>query len=694
MKEFLIFAINLVFIGSLWGQVDQNVQEITTDINEILNFGTSNSKTLDQLNFPNQCFNEIDFLNRCEGLSSSLLPPKYKESGWKTLFEIKYRPIEERRRRSIGRIVYGDIDKLNLDKFYADGHPERNLSTKDQLEAEIEEASEWFAKNYPDQKIDLETLRNRIIIDQLVNPNFTKTDAEMMNKIKNYSSSMNDQEFLRFASAMAGYVDYNDERSYFEQTEDAGLGVVTPLQQITKTKSGICGDIHSMVAKIAEQRGWESFTVGYAMPESHHVITAMVNPNDPNKLMIVNYGKYEEDAMNDTNSINLTPTGTGWEDIGMQLRIFKNDKTGDPSGKMQQIGTIPTALGSFMSELFKKDYQIAKAMPNNQNYRIEKAGGETTQQKTNSSKDGKWISDKLVSDGFVIYEGETDNSKIYGIAVNHNTYKDMYKWDSAQNKCVLKKNKYFSAGLSGSLINLSHANLEDTLYVYLNIKGGEILHLYQSESFQFKGLIGYEFDGFYANYSQGFLTGDANFASMLGLASEYKKNGTLIQLGMTYETNIALRNQNLMTDLSTIPTNINPIAFNAVSLNADMNQKLNANSTLQSKNSVTMTRLGGRVLLSTGVLYRNTSILLSYEGGLRAIPIGNTIQSVNLLKNFNNIDGFKINVNQNFRNKSGTLSGSLSGYGGISTGTPRPIPMGGATLKINLGGKKNNLKTR
>ena len=683
----------------LWAQLNQSVLQTTDHVTDILadkNLQTNTTiaketSKLEDLNVSSECPSEIETHESCQGFANSLVPQGYKEKGWKTLLEIKYQPVEQRSRSSIASANYQNYNfaayRVNI------GDQASDLITSADLDAETKNIQDWFMGKYGTSP-DAFDVRTQLIIDQLTNPAFTKSDADMMNKIKNYSASMNDQEFTRFVSAIAGYVDYNDERAAFEQTPEGGLGIVTPFQQMMGTKFGVCGDVHSMAAKIAEQRGWEAFTVGYALEGMQHVVTAMVNPNDPNKLMIVNYGSYEEQTLNDGNSITPTPSDSGWEEIGTQMRIFKNDKTGDGLGKMQQIATVPTALGSFMTDLFKKEYQISKAMPSNENFRSEKVGGQTTKHKTKIKDEGNKITDKFVTEGLIIYEGQTDNAQIYGVAVSHDVYKDIYRWDPKENKCVLKKNKYFSVGLAGSLVDLTQAQFDNTFYAYLNMKGGQIFHIYQSEHFQFKGIIGYELDGFVAKYDEGLLTGDGNFATFLGVVADYNKNGTSVHLGLKYESNLSLRNQNLMTDISSLPSNLNPFGFNAFSLDANISKKINNNTTFVSNNNLTMTRVGGRVFLSTGIIHNNTTIMASYQGGVKPLPIGNTLQNVNLLQNFNNMDGFRLSASQNFSNKKGNFSGTVSGYGGISTTTIRPMPMAGATLKLNLGGTKRKASGR
>ena len=693
MKLYRLCILSALVSSSLWAQEQISMLETLNDVTDILAqrnlqsdviVAKETSKLEDLIN-ANECSDEMETHESCQGFANSLVPQGYKDKGWKTLLEIKYQPIDQSPKRSTASANYKHFNF----SYYRNitGDEATDLTTSSDLDAETKSIQDWYQARFQ-TPMDTFDVRTQLIIDQLTNPAFTKSDADMMNKIKNYSSSMNDQEFTRFVSSIAGYVGYNDDRAAFKQTSEGGKGIVTPFQQMSGTKNGVCGDIHSMAAKVAEQRGWEAFTVGYSVEGMQHVVTAMVNPNDSKKLMIVNYGRYEEQMLNEGNSVSPTPTTSGGQDIGTQMRIFKNDKTGDALGKMQQIATVPTALGSFMTDLFKKEYQIAKAMPGNENFRNERVGSELTTHKTKVKNDGKKITDKKIANGLIIYEGQTDNAHIYGIAVAHDVYKDIYRWDSKENKCVLKKNKYFSVGVAGSAVEFPQTELGNTFYAYLNMKGGEIFHVYQSEYFQFKGIIGYEFDGFMASYSQGFLTGDANFSTLMGVVADYNKDGTSVHLGVTYETNIALRNQNLMTDLSAIPKNLNPLAFNAVSLDANIAHQINPNTTLVSNNNTTMTRVGGRILLSTGIIHNNTTIMASYQGEVKPIQIGNNLQHVNFLQNLNNMDGFSLSASQKFSNKKGNLSGTISGYGGFSTSTNKPIPMAGASLKLNLGGGK------
>lgn len=689
----------LTFSAQLWAQSPSlqsdvnNVIDVLSQENLQLSIKDAQELSLleDQNNI-NSCSEFIDISKEpsCQGMANSFLPAGYKEKSWKTLFEIKYQAIDPQASRSTARANYNEINFNSYRNLTGD--PEKPLNSKDDLDTEANNIMNWYKEKWG-VEFDPFDVKAQLIMDQLSNPDFFKdlsvkeSNELMFKRLEEYTKAMSDQEYLRFISSVAGFVDYNDERADFKQKEGAGLGIVTPFEQVTGTGSGVCGDIHSMAAKMGEARGWETFTVGYMLDGSQHVVTAMVNPNEPDKLMLVNYGRYEEADLKNGEWINPTPIAGTQQELGMQLRIFKNKKTGDPMGQMQQIATIPTALGSFMNDLFKREDQISKAMSSNNNYQVVKAGGETSRHKVKLKNDGDKIVDKLAGEGIVVYQGEVNNAHVYGVAVSHDVYKTIYRWDETEKKCVPKKNKYFSMGVAGSLVDLPLTDFDQAFYVYLNMKGGQIFHVYQTEHFQFKGVIGYELEAIMSNAGEAY-TGDGNFTTLMGVVADYNKNGTKIHTSLTYETNFGLRNQNLMTDLSTIPKNVNPMSFNAISLDANLSKQIGPKTSFVTNNNVTFTRVGGRVFLSTGIIHGNTSIMASYQGGVKALPIGNSLQNVNLLQNYNNMDGFRLTAGHNFTTKKGTFSGNISGYGGFSTSTETPQFMGGASLKLNINGNK------
>jgi hypothetical protein len=633
------------------------------------------------------CPADIENNPSCEAFAQTLMPLDKKKNGWRTLFEIKYQNIHDRERRSTASANYRELD-FGVYRNAA-GKPEIDLTTGEALEQETQDILNWYKTNRPWMNVEIQDIRTQLILDQLTNPKFNTSDAHMEQKIKAYSANMNSAEYLRFMSSVAGWVDYNDERANFLlEQNDQTRGIVTPFQQMMGSKYGVCGDIHSMVAKMAEQKGWEAFTIGYSLESQQHVVTAVHDPKDPNKLMIVNYGRYEEIDLKNGKHVTPTPTTEGWEEMGSQLRIFKNDKYGNNEGAMKQIATVPTALGTFMNDLFVKDYQASRAMVGNQNYSSKKLTVEHDKDKVKIKKDGDKVLDRTIGEGIIIYEGETENAKIYGVGVSFDVFKQIYRFNRKTQKCEPKKSKYFSANLAGSLIDLKDANFNNTFYAYLNIKGGQIIRLYETEFFQFKGIIGYELDGFVANYEKGFLSGDGNFTTLAGVMADYEKKGLKVHSSLTLENNIGLKNQHLMNDFGAYDKNMQ-MGFNALKFKTDVTKQLNNKTALTGSAQFTGTKVGSQLIFSTGIIHKNTSVNLSYQGGMKSMPIGNHLQNVNLLQNMNNSDGFRLGVTQNFSNRSGKFSGQVSGFGGMSTSTPTPNYFFGGGVKLNLNnGKK------
>jgi hypothetical protein len=215
------------------------------------------------------------------------------------------------------------------------------------------------------------------------------------------------------------------------------------------------------------------------------------------------------------------------------------------------------------------------------------------------------------------------------------------------------------------------------------MRGGQILSLYESEFFKFKGVLGYEIDGIYASDNGKFLTADGNLTTLAGLKADYEKNGVKIQSGVTLENYLGLKDQNLMTDFSTLDHNTK-LGINALKLKVDASQKLDSKTFLTGSAQFVGTKIGSQIILTTGIIKGNTSLALRYQDTSKAIPIGNHLQNVNLLQNRDNRDGLSLIGAHNFSAKEGKVTGTISGYGGLSTSTVTPQFYGGATLKVNL----------
>ena len=181
-----------------------------------------------------------------------------------------------------------------------------------------------------------------------------------------------------------------------------------------------------------------------------------------------------------------------------------------------------------------------------------------------------------------------------------------------------------------------------------------------------------------------FLTADGNLSTFAGVMAEYQKNGTALYGGIKLEANVGLKNQNLMTDVSALARNVQPFGFNAVSVDFGATQKLSENLTWRTDNNYVLSRVGARVILSTGVVMSNTSVMLNYQSGVRPLALRNSLQQVNLLNNMNAQDGLRLQVSQKVNFPRAGLHGTVAGYVGTPTTGAYRQPFFGATLKLNF----------
>lgn len=687
----MVWTILIFLISSLVWSQDGQIQTMSHDMVGVLTHPSipidkklaSETSKLEEQVANVACVENING-NKCEGYAGKYLPLGKKNLGWKTVLEVKYMETPERQVYNTSRATF---IPYNFDSYWTAQGGEKDITSGAELNSHVKAINTNGI--YDELDIKAQLLMDQLKrIDQM---NITQEEKQTLafNRLATYSGSMNGPEYLRFISSIAGHVGYNDERAGFLQIEGAAKGKIDALDLLIGNRTGICGDIHSVAGKLGEQKGWESFTTGYVLQGMQHVVTAMVDPKDPTKLHVVNYGVYQTQQMTNTNSVIL-PVPKDKEkamaEAGTQIRIFKN-KTPGSDGDMQQIGVMRTALGSFMADLAKKSHHIQKAAPDNNNYRVEKIEFEHGKQKIKSKHNGEKIVDKTVSDGVIIYEGETDNAKIFGVALRHDVYKELYKWDEEKQTCVPKKSKNFQLLVASSMVDLTSAKFDDVFYAYLNIKGGQVIPLVRSEHFKFGGVIGYEFDGFYAAEKDGFFSVDANFATFAGVMAEYNKGNTSLKGSVTFESMAGLKDQRIMMDQSQIAKNLNPVAFNAMKVNLGYSQKLNPTTTFSTDGVARIGKIGANFFLSTGIIKKNTSVSLSYQGTFRTLQLGNTLKYTNLYKNTDGPDGLKLTVGQNFSTNSNKFSGSVSGWGGYFPGTNT---MGaGLGAKININGKKN-----
>ncbi|MFZ4713463.1 MAG: hypothetical protein ACOYL6_07125 [Bacteriovoracaceae bacterium] len=631
----------------------------------------------------NQCQNELKEKEQIE-FSAENLPAELKENGWHVLFEVQFAPTVNEDTKNPGEDSIGFPEwEVNFTKEKLKAH---NLSGLD-IPDKISDLDAWsrstfgFGTNH-------DISREGALIFSKIATSYSISHEEGIKTLKNYSHQMSDQEYVNFLSRIAAWAPYNDDRANFKQTDDAGKGAVSTKDLLSGTKFGVCGDIHSMVARMAEVRGWEAVTLGYALPGGQqHVITAVINPAHPDQINLINYNHITVKNINDPNH-NPLSSSDEMHEMGIGIRIFKNKLGNGLEGDMVEIGHIPTALGNFFRDLVVKDYENKeKAFNGDESFRQNKITFEETKEKT-IIKNGD-TQNKKIQDGISIFEGAVDGAHIWGLAVSHDVFKEIKKPDGD-----LRRLGYRGISLASSLVEMNRNATADkplqALYVYLNMRGGRIYTLKETQFVKLQGLLGYELTGFAAVNSQSgkFETGDGNFETFAQLMGEYNKKGTNIKFAAKLDMAAGLRNQNVMTDLKQDFTgNINPLMVNALSLEGHLQQNLDSRMSLTADAKYSLARFGNRVTLSTGIIVGNSQFTAGYAGGLTNVRLPGTNTKTNFMINQGTTpDGLYVGYDGQYKFKTmqGTF-GIMSGYNPINN---MPFVNAKATIKLNQSKKK------
>jgi hypothetical protein len=126
------------------------------------------------------------------------------------------------------------------------------------------------------------------------------------------------------------------------------------------TPGGVCRDISFAQAQLLQEMGVprdKIYIVAYASPGAFHSVLAVTDPDDPSRLVKLNYGEMTEDTQN-TGGAALRQT-TSLPDVGTSYRIFDADAS--------PIGRVPTELGSLLREVTSAPPSFIEYAPYNLN---------------------------------------------------------------------------------------------------------------------------------------------------------------------------------------------------------------------------------------------------------------------------------------------------------------------------------------
>jgi hypothetical protein len=164
------------------------------------------------------------------------------------------------------------------------------------------------------------------------------------NLITTKGKDLSFDEQLKISSFSASMFEFNNDKAAFVQTAWSNdIGLVDLIKADNPSEGGICGDIHTASAVILGYMNpdLELYTISYATGWSQHFVSVVADPDDKNKIHIVNYGSIE--TKENINGVEALSPGT-MEDLGHRIRIYKNKGDAD----IESLATLKNDVGSFL----------------------------------------------------------------------------------------------------------------------------------------------------------------------------------------------------------------------------------------------------------------------------------------------------------------------------------------------------------
>lgn len=210
-----------------------------------------------------------------------------------------------------------------------------SMSLSDQSKALEEFIKGKYSLEVPRDFLVEEVLRTHIIN----NPN------EWRESVNSIADDLSFDQKMRVSARMGSTFlsQYNDDRA---GTSNGQAVTIEQLLQSAQdgTPGGVCRDISFAQSQLLQEMGVDKdniYIVAYATPGTFHSVLAVKDPNNPDRLVKLNYGEMTEDTEN-TGGAALRQT-TSLPDVGINYRIFDADA--------KPLGRVPTELGSLLREV-------------------------------------------------------------------------------------------------------------------------------------------------------------------------------------------------------------------------------------------------------------------------------------------------------------------------------------------------------
>lgn len=527
---------------------------------------------------------------------------------------------------------------------------------------------------------------------------------ELQSIIRLHTKDLNDEEYLSYLSEITSRLPYNDTKAQFDQDEQHVDSLFSMLKEDFEQQAGtatddnwggICGDIHfatAIIGETARPKAYEYFTASYAMNNSQHVYSFAVSKDNPDKVVVINYGTVQISDNNTGIESALVKSKNkegSFNNIGGNIRIYKHSGTGlEKQGKAEHVATLPTSIGTYLEKVALEDYQRSKmpSLPSSNTQEIDFNNKKNiTKTKTITQDGNTTIENKSIdiTSGIKLIHGQLNNpgfetkTDIFTVAVYR-------KKESNMTNGVLHKDKKTgsTSNLSLSVSNISQDQIfvtEDYIYMRLNYHKGIYKKLIEKEKATVTANGGFNINGDFISQATG-ATGDGNLQTYIGLDSNIKVNEkNSVQIGAKAEQVIGLKEQRSLYNLNDLPSNLQ-LTPNVINLRAALNTNLNPSININNYIGHTSTQVGSVTSYGSNFTINNQS-----NNGKHMV----TIQYTKPSEGFNpNITSNLLPINENIMTGYSYQNGRVRAGGYFQYDMTNMSPVVGASLKVNLSKRK------
>ncbi len=425
------------------------------------------------------------------------------------------------------------------------------------------------------------------------------------------------KEQAEFAARLSDAIKYSYERAEFQPAFNQGRITTNDLIKVDESKyGGICGDIHmahnDFIKKI--NPSLEAFTMSYATKQGQHVISMIVDPEDPTKMILNNYDRIQVKNMDGVTSASPQEFGNK-NDIGERDRFYQYK--GD---RQEHIGTFRNSIGSLLYNL-AMDKNMRSAIVDDKPYDLHKfkmTWGKTVNEAKKIYKDGEL--DKIKNKTFKINSSltffrakTTEGHELMGILAKKDKRRNTNQYGELKSGEVFGTYANTSLNLSQTDYNRTAEQSGPFYRIYFATGKKVITRIIEKDGFVFDGYLNAQLEGSLISDKNINVSGDADITVTPGLSLKKRTEKSSLDANLNLNLSPGLVDQVQVFSPESYPENLQ---LTPNSLNADVSYKrfLERGKIIGAQSQYIGTQLGGQFRFS--ILHetpKSGKIILGYS---------------------------------------------------------------------------------